>query len=300
MKTILRTQTEINLTNLKTELEDSNQIGSKFDHIQKYTPDTGDLEIVFQDSYDDAESSLDETELDTLLSNHDNTDIEFIIHSMVDEPMKSFSPHNIDYKRQITSGLKLHPIFEFDITGLLTKTTYYKDYVDAQNLGVEVLKVESNYVVDTNEPIKAAASVESRQTTRSWKLSNGKYSKKTKVTDKLYDTRDKKNNEGEKRRKNLRRITEDKMGTALVLTGQAVDPTDAEEKLTSFFETYSSAFYTWDASGKGSIYDDIDNDSVYVWMDAIVPDIPYTQALIPEAIGKTIREYSRDKLKGII
>lgn len=73
MKTILRTQIEINLTNLKYDLEDSNQLVSKFDHIQKYVPSTGELEIVFQDTYDETPLSLDETELDLILTNHDST-----------------------------------------------------------------------------------------------------------------------------------------------------------------------------------------------------------------------------------
>lgn len=300
MKTIARTNTGLNVVNLQNDLSTSAQLSAKFNYIQKYIPSSGDLEITFEDTYDETAGSADQLALDSVITNHDATIVDYVIISVIEEPLSSHNPHSIDYTRQIKSGIKLHPVFEFDQTGLLVKTTYYKDYVDAQNVGTEVLKVENVYAVDAAEPIKAAASVESRETTRSWKLTNGEYSTKTKVTPKLYDTTDKKNREGERRRKNLIRMVQEKMAAALLVTLNASTETEAEEELTSFFETYSSAFYTWDASGKGTIYDDIDNDTTYVWMDSVVPDIPTTQVMIPEAIGKTIREFSRDKLKGII
>jgi len=241
-----------------------------------------------------------------MIENYGNIDTiansnEYYLQDYIGSHYKTYDIRDVNYKIQLLSGKKLHPVFTFDKTGLLINTVYYADYVDDSNKGVEVLTVENNYIIDPNEPILSAASVVERTTTRKWRKRNGDYvDALERSSNKKYDTRDKKNKEGEKRRKNLRRMTENEMGTALVLTGQASDPVDAEEKLTSFFEDYSSSFYTWDASGKGTIYDDIDSDTNHSWMNTVVDDNPTNQFMIPEAVGKTIREFSRDKLKGLI
>lgn len=212
---------------------------------------------------------------------------------------------DINYKTELVTGIKLHPVFTFGITGLLEQTIYYKDYIDDNDKGEEVLKAEITWVIDNDETIPSAKSIISRETKRSWMNKEGNYSSKTKISPKKYDTKDKKNDAGSRMRLNLRRDAEYKIGTALFFAdistngGNTLNPTDV---MTNFLEHYTKAFYTWHITGKGTLYDDIQNDSetFHNWLNWIIPDTPETQALIPDSIGMTIRAYSVDKFKGLI
>lgn len=210
---------------------------------------------------------------------------------------------DINYNNELISGIKLHPVFTFGLSGLLESTIYYNGFVDMSNKGEEILRSDISWVVDNDEVIPSAKSIVERTTTRKWKKKGGGYSNKQKVTPKKYDTNNKKNDAGSRMRLNLRRDAEQKLGTAIYLCdldingAPTLNPTD---EMTSFLEFYTNAFYTWHITGKGTIYDDILNDNTKSWMDWVVPDNVSTQAMIPFMIGVSIRDYSVSKFKGEI
>ena len=90
------------------------------------------------------------------------------------------------------------------------------------------------------------------------------------------------------------------VGLGGVLSGSFTDQTDGHEKITSLLETHTTAVGSWKEGGRGSIYDDIQNDTVLGWLDDVVPDNGTTQAMCSWMIGKDFREYIISKIKGEI
>lgn len=223
----------------------------------------------------------------------------YLILLFVDSEVKHKKVRSINYKTELNDGSSLHPVHNIGIDGLLADTTYYADYVDDQNLGTEVLKVVEEYVVDESEPIPAARSVIKRDKRWDYRKTDGTYDTLKKKS-KVYDTFSKQNKEGKRRRDNV--LTKSQMAVvySLLFTGQAADSEQAQEFITSLFETYADSFVTYEKSGKGTLYDDLTNDTTFTWLDATVPDIAQTQAMIPECIGKDLRTIAVDKLKGIL
>ena len=82
MKTIKITNIGLNVVNLKNDLLKSVQLSTKFNYIQKYIPSKGELEIIFEDTYDETPLSLDEKELHLILTNHDPTHASLSLEDM--------------------------------------------------------------------------------------------------------------------------------------------------------------------------------------------------------------------------
>jgi len=223
----------------------------------------------------------------------------FKIYDLIPDSIKNKKANSINYKTELKDGVTLHPVYNIGNDGLIVDTTYYNNYVDSNNVGEEILKVIESYQTDLNEPIKSAKTVQSR-------IKQWRYKKKDnteeilKNRNKIYDTFDKQNKEGTRRRQNIINQAKVKIATALVLTGQSPDSSDATIKLVELFEEYQKSFTTYEKSGKGSVYNDLLNDITYLWLDVVVQDDVNTQYMIPEMIGMSIRSYSIEKLKGNI
>jgi len=223
-----------------------------------------------------------------------------LIYDLVDPYFMGMPFHAIDYKRNLLSGVKLHAKHTFSNSGLLEKTEYYNGFVDDSNKGVLVLDVVSIWSVDQTETIPVAADVIEREKERNWVNTNNEKNSKKKKGKKKYDTLEKVQEEGKRRRKNAKGSTINKLGMALVLIGEANNAVEAQDIMIDLHHAYNADFSDYSESGKGGIYDSIDNDSTRAWLNEVVPDNPTNQFMIPEAVGKSLRTFTRDKLKGLI
>ncbi len=212
----------------------------------------------------------------------------------------------IDYKQELKDGVSYTPEYVIKTNGLdsgcLEKTTYYRGYVDEQDKGTKVLEVDETYEIDDSEPseVNSAKSCISRvKTWKHYKEDGSLDESKTKTKDKLYNTRRKKHIEGIRRRQNIQEQLIDNVALAGILSGEFTDEGDAFDKLVALQEGNEIAFSSWVNSGRGSIYDDITNDST-AWLANTVADNASTQAMCPHMIGMTYKAYIVDKLKGDI
>ena len=215
--------------------------------------------------------------------------------------------YSINYKTELKSGVSYTPIytisFEGETAGLLEKTEYYKDFVDSNSKGTLVLVVEENYVIDNSDPLLNHTAKTTTQRTKTWKQvkKDGSIEEtSTKVKTKIYDTRRKRHIESERRRGNIIEQFIDHIGLAGLLSGTFANIDDAYDSLTALQELHASAFSGWLSSGRGSLIDVVENDTVTLWLDDVVADNPSTQAMCPWMIGLTFREYTQEKLKGNI
>lgn len=213
----------------------------------------------------------------------------------------------INYKTELKTGVAYTPVYTIAYegleAGLLTKTEYYKDYVDVNNQGTLILEVNEAYVIDDSEPTlpNSAKPALSRTKTWKWYKTDGTIDESnTKVRPKVYDTRRKRHIEGNRRRINIEQQLIDNVGLAGILSGAFTNEDDAYNNLVALQELHASAFSAWLNSGRGSLYNDITNDSTTAWLNTVVPDTPQTQAMCPWMIGKSFREYIVLKLEGSI
>jgi len=214
---------------------------------------------------------------------------------------------SINYKTELKDGISYHPVYTINDDGLLEKTEYFRGFVDENNKGELVLQVEEVY--DVNEDVsipKSAREVNSREKTWKHYRTDGVLDeKKKKRRPKKYDTREKRHKEGVRRRANLEEQLIDRVSLAGSLSGAFVGSnsdeikSDAYNKLTTLQETHSSSFSAWRNSGRGSIYNDLSNESIS-WVNIVVPDTPSTQVKCPWIIGMTLKGYMVEKLKGEI
>lgn len=298
MKTITKTQLGLNASRLKLDIERDGTLSSKFTEFTKYNVTTGELVLVFTDDFTD--NGADNTQLDSMIASHDTTPIKARIIDIA-EPVvvKSKELLSIDYKKELKDGKSLHPEHVIDSSGLIQSTTYFDGWIDENNKGEKVIKVSEVYNLDTAETIPSANKVLERSKT--WELFNTddklQTKKKTKV--KKYDTFAKYHKEGKRRRENILDQAQIKIATSLLLTGESPDEDDAREKMTALYETYNAAFATYIKTGKGTIYDDLTNDTTYSWLDTTIPDNGTTQALIPDGVDLTIHAYAVKVLKAL-
>lgn len=226
-----------------------------------------------------------------------------LIYKAVDSDVRKKKHKSINYKNELRDGVSLHGVETFFNDGSLDAVTYYKDYVNAGNKGTEYLSVTHSWVMDTSSPTPSAASVISRMKTWKWKNGDGTTNVETKSKTKKYDTQNKKNKEGRRRRNNLVNQTQETMVPILLISASVIftNQTMAVMSLVSFFQTYSDAFSTYLESGIGSIYDDIENDTVYPWMKTEIGNTSVSfLGLPPDYATKQIWEYAVNKLKGLI
>lgn len=241
--------------------------------------------------------AVDQAELDSF-------PIEYLIQddTLVDKDFRS-----INYKTELKSGVHYNPVFTFHTSGshsgLLEKTEYYKDFVDANNKGTLILVVEESYTLeDAPQLYNSVTAVLSR--TKTWKYAtkpNGDLDEvNVKTKTKLYDTRKKRHDETIRRRDNILEQLIDNVGLAGVLSGTFANITEAHESLTDIQLNHAAAMDAWMSSGHGTIYDDIANDTNLTWLEETVANNPYTQAMVPWMIGLTYKYYIVEKIKGEI
>jgi hypothetical protein len=214
---------------------------------------------------------------------------------------------SINYKIGLKSGVSYTPIYHFDssgtYSGLINKTEYYKGYVDDNNMGQLILQVEENYTIDHSDTSLnySGRPVESRSKKWTWYKSDGSLdTENTKEKTKIYNTRRKRKAEGVRRRENIIEQLIDNVGLAGVLSGTFTDEADAHEKLTLLTEKHANEFTGWQLSGRGSLFETVENDTETTWLSATVSNTAYTQAMVPHMIGMSYSYYIQEKLKGNI
>lgn len=227
----------------------------------------------------------------------------YVIHTLVHESLHNKEFRDINYKTELKSGNKLHDVQDFSADGFISKTEFYDGYIDPSNKGDNAIRITEVYTTDPAHAslYPSARGVETREKTRAWYLADGSLDEShVKITTKKYDTQAKKNTEGQRRRNNIiNKLTEN---TAMggIFSGVFADSNDAHVKLVDLMELHSGAFSTYITSGRGHIYDDLTAESNVAWLDTVVLDTQYTQAMIPQMIGMTLRNYILEKLKGNI
>jgi hypothetical protein len=292
----------INIVKFEEEIRADQTLSSKYVCVHRYFQGSGNIEFEFSSALDAGE----DTQLDSMIASHTTTvENKPLIHSIVDESLCTKHFHSINYKTEIINGIKLHPVFHFSNDGFIEKTEYYKDYVSPQDMGTMILCVEEVYTTDPNHaPLDPTArSVVSRQKTRKWNnddQDDTQFASEHKITNKIYDSRKKQSDEGKRRRNNVVDKFVENTATAGVIMGSFSSENDAFEKLTVFSEDHNSALDTYIRTGRGSVYTDIDNDVSNAWLNDVVPDNPVTQAVVPWMIGMSLRQYTKDKLKGLV
>jgi hypothetical protein len=244
--------------------------------------------------------------LDNIILNHNPEYFEYKILKDSDENLsKSFK--SINYKTELKSNISYTPIFKIhssgQYAGFLNYTDYYKNYIDSNNPGEHILRVEEKYDLDftNNNYENSARPTTGRTKTWKWVKSDGSLDEENvKVKYKLYDTRVKRRNEGERRRQNIIEQLTDNVGLAGILSGVFTGETHAHQMLTILLEEHAADFSGWKTSGLGSLVDNLNNNNTSTWLDNTVLDTPQTQYMCPWMIGMTFREYFIEKLKGNI
>lgn len=218
---------------------------------------------------------------------------------------------SIDYKRDLLSGIRLKPEFEFTNDGLLKNTKYYYETEDKQL----VVFVDEEYVyspkdLDLNPSERA---IIRREKKWHWTFQNGEIdnnSDNVKVKPKNYDTYAARISIGTRRRKNIIGRASENIATVLVLTGKASSTQDAVNKLRDFSRLNNDGLQAYTQYADTQIYEDI-NGLDYSWLDSILPPannlpgvlLPYKPLIetkLSDLQGKTVREYLVLKLKGLV
>lgn len=232
----------------------------------------------------------------------------YLIQIDAEKSVSKKSHLSINYKTELKDGISYTPVFykheEGIESGLLYKTEYYKDYVDDVNKGTLILIVEEVYTIDQSDTTISNSAKPTISRTKTWKhiVSNTGLIDEIdiKVKTKLYNTREKQHKEGIRRRQNIEEQLIDNVSLGGILSGAFSSSSDAHNKLSDMQKTHSAAFEVWLNGGRGSIYDDITNETTTLWLDNVIPDNATTQAMIPQMVGLSLRTYIVEKLKGNI
>ena len=232
-----------------------------------------------------------------------STPTEYKLYELVNLQVKRKNVKDINYITELKSGIKLHPVQSLTNSGLLEKTEFYYGFTDLTNKGELILTVEETYTTQEADSglTPTARTVVSRDKTRKWVKMDGTIDEdNVKITTKKYDTSRKSNAEGSRRRTNIIDVLSSHTGLGGVLSGIFIDENDANDKLTLIMEDFSTAISTYIKTGRGSLFELMENDVTHTWLDSVVIDTPYTQAMVPYMIGMDLRTYIIAKLKGII
>ena len=205
----------------------------------------------------------------------------------------------IDTKYGLLSGVYLQEVLTFDVRGFATKKEFYHKYKGKNDKGTLVFKKENNFTLGNLYPWPSSNPVISREQIETFMNIDGSDNIKVQKTNKFYPDPAQYNSEGERRRSNKENQGAPNIVTAIIYSGGSGDQLSAQGMLLQLFEHYDNYFTAWRKYGQGDIYDAIDNDTDFSWLNGIVADTPETQALIPSAIGETVRNYFNDNLKGL-
>jgi len=253
----------------------------------------------------DYTETIDNLEIDEFIEKNKDIFNSFKIYTLVSNDIKNKNIIDINYKIELKSNVKLHAVHRFTDDGFSSLSEFYNGYIDSNNKGELILIVEETYDTHPNDSLlnPTARRVISRTKTRKWVNGDGDIDTlNVKVTTKLYDTMNKRNDEGVRRRNNIINILVGHTGMGGVLSGAFSDETDANNKLISIMEYYADLISSWIKTGQGTLIENMIDDSIleHNWLDTVVPDTMQTQMMTPFMIGITLRDYIVDKLKGII
>jgi len=198
------------------------------------------------------------------------------------------------------SGVVLQEILTFDVRGFVVRKDYFFNYKNVNDTGKLVYSKVNDYILSDQYPYPSSNALLERQRHEYYYNIDGSQHENVKSYPKYYPDISQHNNEGETRRKNKERRSGTNMGLAMIYSGGATGEIDAQEKMIELTEHYNAQFTSWRKYGQGQIYDAIENDTVFAWMDGVIQDTPETRALILEAIGLTVREYINNILKGLM
>jgi len=208
------------------------------------------------------------------------------------DPKKA--PKSVDYKKG--TDTKLHPNYEFDNLGFLTGCAYYTDVditQDAQgftqyNYSNPILRYTAEYT------IKPDGYVGSRTVTRKWYMTDETLSDDAKITEKVYQPMEARN-EGKRRRRNLiNKIIIDTVGLIIMTSQDLSTVTEAEMDAIDFLKEVNQGineYYEYgsrkDSQGNPcKLIQDV-SGSTYSRLDNFVPGTNDTV---------TIRDYLMSKL----
>lgn len=247
------------------------------------------------------------------------------LRSLVTRSAKKKDLISIDYKTDLSSDIRLDPVYYFTNDGLIDKTIYFYDEKPVLEVQ-EIYKYNSVDEQNTSMNISKRG-IHSRKKIWKYYFENGSLDSSNKegtfkIKEKFYRTDIEGLVVGQKRRHNISIILSQRAGTLLVILGKFSDSKEVKDAMRSISAQYSSNFQEYEKYGTENIIDDILNDKNYPWLDTYIPtdanladmvianQINYTtKAIIQGAFqkynltniqGMTIRNYFCEKLKGNI
>lgn len=239
-------------------------------------------------------------------------DEDLLITDLVTDPVASSKdPISMNYKSEIKDGIWLHPKVKINYrTGFVESVIWYLKDVNEVVADKKVLEVTMDFTTEINaDKTNCALSVTNRSKiwelfTKSGNKSNNPKHKKIKPR-KSYETTEKRRKEGIRRRGNIMTTAEQQVGTSLVLMGVATNGTNAEMIMLPLLEKFGNEFSSWKSSGRGNVYNDLQNDTEFAWLNVEVPTIGHPaqatiDAIIPNMKGMVIRDFMIEKLKANI
>lgn len=218
----------------------------------------------------------------------------------------SIVPHAVDYVVDITP--RLHPNRTF-YTGLLTDVTWSSYDFDTKTPIEEVLKVHNDFYMIDDADFPSAKTVEYRITTRQWYRKEVGYDETlsdVKITRKDYDTPILQRSEGMRRRNNIYIDMTNNVVTLLAIMFYSNDPVPKTSALTTgfgFLGQYAAYISPYKNDANPLFITSIENDTNPTYLtilDTTIPNVFPINALFPDAVGLTIRNYMIEKLKGNI
>jgi hypothetical protein len=206
----------------------------------------------------------------------------------------TITPKSIDYKKDVDG--KLHPNYEFDNLGFLTGCTYYTDVDISQNAQGFTQYDYTNPILryTASYTIKSDGYVGSRTVNRKWYMTDGTLSDDAKITEKVYQPMEARD-EGKRRRRNLINMIIVNTVGLIIMTSQDLNTvTEAEKDAIDFLKEVNQGineYYEYgsrtDSQGNPcKLIQDITN-STYPRLDNYVPNTNDTV---------TIRQYLISKL----
>lgn len=223
-------------------------------------------------------------------------------------------PHSIEYKKDIEG--KFNPIQKKEETFLVSSV--YKAWDYQNNVEIEeILKVLEDYTVDDNTSLyNSTKTVLSRLKTRNWTNIEGEYIDEFKmIRPKVYDTFDKQNLEGTKRRKNAKQsLLLEYILLRIFQLGESEQ--EAQSQGFSFLQNYSTLISDF-ITGSSAIHDAVENDNDSFLNMVIANNVvsqqgftmvdvypSYTPTLkkenIADYVGLKVKDRLNDLLKGNI
>ena len=204
----------------------------------------------------------------------------------------TIAPHSIDYIKDVLP--RFHKVITLQ-KGFSVLTKFYED-ITLQN---EILKVSeaydlnphntaaSQYPAQSGEVYPAGMDVYKRTKTREWQDDQGNYNAgDEKTTEKYYTAIEEVMAEGERRRTNIRRVTEKDFVMIRIVMGNSMQgqtQQDAEEEGLALRQEFIYEYGEYIAGNVALFLDAIYNNSTFNYMDVVVPNGLQVPPQIPSA-----------------